>query len=48
MSNHAPSLEEVVSQALRLDPTDQARLVARVATAIGHELEAPQREELSL
>lgn len=46
MSSHAPNLEEVVSQALKLAPQDQARLVARVATAIGQELESPQREEV--
>lgn len=46
MSSHAPSLEEVVNQALRLAPQDQARRVARVATAMGQELAAPQPEDV--
>ena len=41
MSTYAPNLEEVVSQALKLAPQEQAQLVSRIVAAMSRELASP-------
>ncbi len=45
MSTYAPNLEEVVSQALKLPPEDQAQLVTRIANAMSRGLTVPRAHE---
>ncbi|MBL1137793.1 MAG: hypothetical protein HND46_20975 [Chloroflexi bacterium] len=48
MSTYAPNLEEVVSQALKLTPEDQAQLVTRIVNAMSRGLTVtPTHESVS-